>query len=299
MKKKVWALLVAAMLAAAPALAESVPEAVEVAGYVLEGDAFRAMEEGFRQAAFSGEMYSVELTDTQTLMFVTGEAEHMVPSLTVLISEPVVLVDDLDEAVAIVQSLLETMQWQQTLHPEVMAFDNERAQAHAETGLGFAVEDRAIWLWAEDGSGLVIPMYLHDGTTGEMVDGVYLLSICPVEEDSGYYALYNDPALVLSYLGHVEIRSDVSGFQQAISKWYVQTFMADGAAAGDGQRVRIVTDGGNARAEDHEEAQIVGRVVRGEEYALLSVTERGWYEIELEDGARAFISSKIGQVVTP
>lgn len=51
-------------------------------------------------------------------------------------------------------------------------------------------------------------------------------------------------------------------FQKSrMSRWYVETFMADGATAGDG--------------------------------------ERGWYEIKLVDGTRAFISSKIGEVLTP
>lgn len=308
MMKKLCILLVALLLAATPALAEE----VEVAGYVLEADAFAAMEEGFRTAAFDGEMYTVELTETQTLMFVPEETEHIVPSFTVMIREPVALVDDLDEMVAIVQSMLEMMQMQQGLHPEAMAFNNEMVQPYLETGLGFAVADRSIWLWAEDGSGMMLPIYLHDATTNALADSLYLLSICRASADSGYYALYNEAAQVVEYLSHVEIRSDASTFQQALALWYMESFVseADLAAAqaeasapeteaNVGDRVRVTTNGGNARAEGSEDAEVVQRIAQGKEYTVVSVTDQGWYEIELEDGQTAFISSKIVEVVAP
>lgn len=201
-----------------------------VAGFVMESDAYRQMEDNFRETAFAGEMTSIDLTDTQTLLIVPEAAEAaMLPSLTVLIEQPVLLADDMDTMVQTVQSVLELMQSLQEAHPEAFLFHTEMAMAHAGTGLNFAVADQSLWLWADDATGLMLPIYLYDAQTEEMVGDVMLFSIMATGADKGYYALYTAAELVVDYLTHVEVSSGRSSFQTAVIQWYIESFV-DGQA---------------------------------------------------------------------
>ncbi|MDL2319159.1 SH3 domain-containing protein [Eubacteriales bacterium OttesenSCG-928-A19] len=279
-----------------PALAAR-GEETAVSGYVMEAEAFYALEASFRERAFAGDAQSVELTETQTLMFVCEAPARMLPSLTVMIRQAVPLLESMEQMVGITQSLLETMQVLQAQHPEAFLFNEERAMAHAETGFRFAVAEEDLWLWAQDGSGVMLPFFFYDGESGAMIDGVYLLTVVIVGPQSAYYALYNGAELVLDYLMCVEVASNQSDFQRAVVQWYLGTFVdAQAEDAGLGS-LRITVKAGRVRAEGGTDAKVVGTVRQDQVYPILSVAKSGWYEIELEGGMRGFISPALCEKV--
>lgn len=299
--RKFLSLMLLLLLVPFPALGEE----TTVAGYVMAREPFYEMETSFREQTFSGETISIELTDTQTLIFTSEAAARMLPSLTVMIQQAVPLAEDVDGMVSITQSLLETMQGLQTEHPEAFLFNDAMAMEHAETGFHFAVAEPDIWLWAQDGSAVMLPIYFYDGESGALIDGVYLLTIVIVGPQSAYYALYSSAAVVLDYVMRVEIASDRSGFQLGVVQWYLANFVDqettappdDGAETEGLGSVRITVKSGFARAEGNTDADALGSVRKDEVYEIHSLSDSGWYEITLESGKQAFISPALGETV--
>lgn len=233
----------------------------------------------------------------------------MLPSLTVMIRQAAPLLESMEQMVGITQSLLETMQALQAQHPDAFLFNEEMAMAHAETGFRFAVAEEDLWLWAQDGSGVMLPIFFYDGESGAMIDGVYLLTVVIVGPQSAYYALYSGGEIVLDYLMCVEVASDRSDFQRAVVQWYLSAFVDGqeeeaGAAeatppeedAGLGS-IRVTVEAGRVRAEGNTDAKAVGIVRQDQVYPVHSVAKSGWYEIELENGMRGFISPALCEQV--
>lgn len=290
-----------ALLLCAPLAAHG--EETSVAGYVMDAALFHEMEAGFRDQVFGGEVGSIDLTDTQTLLFTQEEAARMLPSVTVMIRQAVPLVEDVDSMVLVTQSLLEHMQALQAENPDAFLFNTERAMAHVDTGFHFAVAEVEVWLWAQDGSAVMMPLFFYDGESGELIDGVYLLTVAIAGPESAYYALYSGAEQVVDYLMCVEMASDQSDFQRAVIEWYLSNFggAEDGAADADGGgdlgSLRITVDSGHAREAGEEDAARVGTVRKGEVYPIEAVAESGWYEIRLADGTQAYISPALGERV--
>lgn len=311
MRKLLLLLLTLVLVFPAVSVAE---ETTTVTGYVMERAAFYQMEEAFRTLTFEKEMHSIELTGTQTLMYIPQKTNAMVPSLTVLIQEPVGLADDVDEMVSIVQSVLDTLLYLQSGNPDAFLFNHDLAAEYEETGMSFAVAEPEVWLWADDGRSVMLPIYFYDNTNGNIIGDVYLFTITHVSESSGYCALYTDPEPVVDYLMSVEMNTASSAFQSTVIGWYLANFVEDETraqgtdtaenslgeaapvtgneteAAGGPEAVVIAVRSGNARSEGDTNAKIVGVVQKGQVYDVLSVSSKGWYEIELSSGERAYIS---------
>lgn len=274
-----------------------------VSGYVMEVEPFFELEESFREQAFPGEMLRLALTDTQTLMFTSEDTGRMLPSLTVMIKQAVSLAENVPDMSSITQSLLETMHRLQADYPDAFLFNEAMAMEHAETGFQFAVAEPDLWLWAQNGNAVMLPIFFYDGESGTLIDGVYLLSIVIAGPESAYYALYNDASIVLDYLTRVEVSSDQGDFQRAVVLWYLDTFVdpqtleqqpdseAEGEAKTGGLGSIIITvESGRARAEGNQDTKVVGAVRKDQVYKVYSISDSGWFEIQLEDGTRAFVS---------
>lgn len=262
--------------------------ATPTVGFSLPAESFVALDAAFREGAFGGELKSVALSETMTFLFVPEEEDRFMPSLTIQDAQGAQLPTDATAMVEVVQSIIQTAQFLQGEFPDEFLFSTEKMQAHADATLGFAIADPEVWLWMDNGAAVMLPFYFHiDDNT--MVDDPYLLTIAQMQDGSGQYLLYNGAEYVVDYLMCVEMVSDQSLFQQTMINWYMERFV-DGQADVSLGTVEVKVESGKVRAEGHSEADEVGIVLKGQTFSILSISEGGWYEIELADGTRGFVS---------
>ena len=319
MRRTLLCVLLSLVLCAAAPL--SFAEERAVSGFVMEVQNFAEMEQRFRERGFSGDVSSVALSYTQTFALAIEEAVRLMPDVSLQMQEAAELVEDTDQMVSAVQYLLEVALLLQENFPDVFVFNMEMAQAHAETGFGYAIAEPELWLWAANAQGVMLPIYFHDETTGELVDGVYLLNVINSANGGVYYALYNDVETVVEYLMSVELNSGSSLFQQTVIQWYIDNFVEQGTSEAEGGNApdagdisetttpesakdtdtqdyigfaKVTASGSaNVRKAGNGESEVVGAVIEGSSYKVLSIDENGWYELLLSDGATGFISPKL------
>lgn len=305
----------------------------EVSGITLDYNGFYEMEHGFRDRVFDREVSVVGLSEEENFMFIPDEVDHLLPSLVLTNEKEMTITDDIDAMVQTVGTLIQTAQALQQNFPSAFIFNQTLVEAHAENGLGYAIADQTIWLWAEDEKAVMLPIYFYDNGTGDLVDNVYLLTAVAPNNGANYYAFYNEGEIVDAYLQHVTLNPDESVFQLTVSQWLAG--QTDGAAAGeaseeenpaaateapteasfaavmdeeqlpepDGQGTyasvpnesgyigNVIVSKAKAyvRVEGKENAKTIATVRKGTEYPVLSISENGWYEIEVSEGKIGFI----------
>lgn len=316
MNMKKWlCVLLSLMLCVAASL--SFAEEQTVSGFVMEKQMFAEMVQRFRTRGFAADVNSVTLSQTQLYTLAVEAPDRLMPDVALQMSEAAEISEDVEEMTATVQYLLEIALLLQEKFPEVFVFNVDMVQAHVETGFGYAIAEPELWLWADNAQGVMLPVFFHDETTGELIDGVYLLNAVNLSEGGVYYTLYNDAETVVDYLMSVELNSGKSLFQRMVIQWYITSFVeqgiagdekvantADDGAAGEkgedaGTQAYIgfaritASDSANVRSEGNGEAAIVGAVRAGNTYKVLSVSESGWYELLLTDGTTGYVSPKL------
>lgn len=192
-----------------------------VRGFVIADDVFFEMEKGFRQNDFSGDMASLALSDTQTLVFNPKQENRLLPNLSVSLASAEVFSEDLDALSTTLGSLIETMQLLQEQFPDSFLFNDELAASH-EAGISYAISDPEIWLWPESAQAVLIPVFFYENEHGMLIDDIYLLEVLAAADGTLYYILYNDPQHVVDYIAHVTISGSNSLFQHVLALWYVE-----------------------------------------------------------------------------
>jgi hypothetical protein len=268
-----------------------------VRGFVIDNDVFFALEETFRMTDFSGEMSSVDLSETQTLVFDSKPVDRLLPTLSVTLSEADPFSEDADELASTLGSIIGVMQYLQEQFPDTFLFNDEMASEYETSGLGYLVAEPELWLWPDSAGAVFIPVCFYENARGTLVDDMYLLEVLAVEDGGLCYILYNDPQRVADYMEHVTVNADASAFQYALAFWYLKNYMLtaidieqeEGAAG----MLRVLNTLCFVREFSDSSSRIVSRVKRGEWYPVLSIAENGWYEIRLTDGSIGYISSNL------
>jgi len=289
--KRLTALFLVFLLLPAVAPAEEPAKAVQ--GFIVDNDAFFMLEERFLQKDFSGSMGSVELSETQLLVFNPEPIERLLPNLAVTLTNADPLTEDSEALATTLGSLIQAMQYLQGQYPDVFVFNNEIAAAYDEAGLSYLVAEPELWLWPETGNAVFVPVCFYESASGALIDGMYLMEVMAAEDGALCYLLYNDPEHVASYLEHVKINADDSSFQYALALWYVQNYLMNQKIAFEDDAVGavcVVNNVCHVRVSSDAASNIVARVGRGEWYPVLSVAENGWYQIRLGDGRIGYIS---------
>lgn len=201
-------------------------------GVRLSDEVFAQIEDSFFVDAFGGALSSIELNDTMTFTFVPEPTDGLLPNLFLESHDTISPSEDAEEMVAVVYSIIETAQYlqgelaanlQEEL-PGAFIFNEAKAESYAETGLGFAIADPALWLWAESGIGVMLPVYFHQQTEGALADEVYILTIMAPPGEKTYYSLYSNPAYVAEYMRHVSLDATASHFELALLVWFVENY---------------------------------------------------------------------------
>lgn len=269
----------------------------EVQGFVLPNSIFFGMDQFFRQADFSGELASVVLSETQTLIFNSKKTDHLLPNLTVTLTEAKSFTEDVDTLVSALGSLIGTMQYLQEQFPEEFLFNEELFEQYDDVGVSYAVAEPEIWLWQESARAVFIPVCFYENENGTLIDNMYLLEVVAADKGTLSYILYNDPQCVMDYMAHVTVSADGSPFQQALVFWYLQNHLLADEGSTDVAdstigMVRITNEDGFIRYSNDANSRVVKHVQQGEEYPVLSVEGNGWYKVLCEDG-KGYISSKV------
>lgn len=268
-----------------------------VQGFVIDNDAFFALEEYFRTTDFSGEMSSVELSETQALIFNPSPVDHLLPTLSVTITEADPFSEDANELAATVGSIVGVMQYLQEQFPETFLFNNEMASLYDGIGLGYLVAEPELWLWPESAGAVFVPVCFYENRRGTLIDDMYLLEVLAIEDGGLCYILYNDPQRVADYMEHVTVNADASPFQYALAFWYLKNYMLTSAdieqEQGAAGMLRVLNTLCFVREASDTGSRIVARVKRGEWYPVLTIAENGWYEIRCTDGTIGFISPNL------
>lgn len=280
-------------------IAESSEEAPQqmVSGFVIDNETFFALEERFRISEFSGTMSSVDLSETQTLVFNQEPVNRLLPTLAVTIADAEPFKEDANELASTVGSLIGVMQYLQDQFPDTFMFNNVMAEAYDGVGLGYLVAEPELWLWPESAGAVFIPVCFYENRRGTLIDDMYLLEVMAVEDGGLCYILYNDPQYVADYMEYVTVTADASAFQYALAFWYLKNYMLTATdiehEQGAAGMLRVLNTLCFVRASSDTASQIVARVKRGEWYPVLSIAENGWYEIRLTDGTIGYISSNL------
>ena len=268
-----------------------------VRGYVIENDVFFTMEENFRQADFSGEMGSVDLSETQTLLFNPTPVDRLLPALSVTITDADPFSEDADALAATLGSLIGVMQYLQEQFPDSFLFNEEMAAPYEDAGISYLVAEPEIWLWPSSAGAVLMPVCFYENRRGTLIDDMYLMEVMAVEDGGLCYILYNDPQHVADYIEHVTITADDSAFQYALAFWYLKNYMLSSTdieqEEGALGMLRVTNTLCFVRASSDTGSRIVARVRRGEWYPVLSEAENGWLEIRLTDGTVGFISPNL------
>ena len=279
--------------------------AEDLYGFVIDEDVFYAMEMAFSQGDFTGKMNSVDLSETQTLVFDPTQTERLMPNLAVTVAEAEAFTADAEAVAATLGSLIETMQYLQDRFPETFFFNNEMVSPYSEDGLSYLVAETDIWLWPESLGAVLIPVCFYENKGGMLIDGIYLLEVKAPEENTLCYILYNDPRHVADYMMHVTINSEGSPFQRALAYWFVQNYYSetyDEAAhvvMEDSIGMVLVTvNNCNIREQSNTDSRVVARASRDDEYPVLSIADNGWYQIRYADGMAGYISPTLVEFST-
>jgi len=278
---------------------EPVEEAAQqmVRGFVIENDVFFALEESFRMADFSGMMSSVELSETQTLVFNPEPVDRLLPALSVTLMDADPFTEDADALAATLGSLIGVMQFLQEQFPDSFLFNEEMAALYADSGLSYLVAEPELWLWPASAGAVFVPVCFYENRRGTLIDDMYLLEILAAEDGALCYILYNDPQRVADYMEFVTVTADDSAFQYALAFWYLKNYMLTAVdiehEEGALGMLRVQNALCFVRASSDTASRIVARVRRGEWYPVLSMAENGWYEIRLTDGEIGFISPNL------
>lgn len=286
-----------------------------VSGFVLNTDVFYTLESELRQAALDRPLKSANLTDTITLFFDGEISDHLLPNLALIDTQTTSLAEDVPSMVEMVQGIVTTLQTLQASFPDAFLFNTEMVAPYIETGVSVMVGGAEIWLWAQNGLAVMLPLYFASEENGAMLDNPYLLTLVTTNDNGSYYTLYNDPNLLMQYVAQVEFSSEGSDFQHQFVVWYLSVHMN-----GSGDETKPATTGNlqeenmqdkpeegkylgtvtvkapssaNVRAAADTGSDVVEVVKNGHRYNVLSIAENGWYEIELRDGRTGFIAPSL------
>lgn len=299
MKKNILCLaLTCALLCGAAAIAEEMP------GVTLENETYLPLEDDFRTLAFDKTLIAATLSDSLAIIFDETADERFLPNLSLSYTADFPTITGEEGMLSFVIELVQAMNLIQDVRPDTPAINRALTAEHEASGLGIVLGEESLWLWAENGKAVMLPLYFYNETTGQMIDGLYLLSILQSGEASGWVNLYNDPAILMSYLGHVEVNSEQSDFQRAMIAWYLVTHHAaaptpaqaaqPSVADGSGYlgTVFITAKNGSAhvREDSNEQSTSIWVVLHDQRYFVTGIAENGWYQIEHRDGRTGYIS---------
>jgi hypothetical protein len=272
--------------------------------FALSAQEFHTLAQSFYDGVFQGDLKSVQLSDTQTFLFSPARVNRLLTNFSVHIQAPFDIPQDMETMVQTVQSAIETAQLIQETFPDVFLFDQERAAGYAEEGLGFLLGEADLWLWAEDGRAVFLPMAFYNETTGALADGFYLIFLSKPSDAEAYFVMYHSPDYVVEYMRHMRLNTENSDFQKAMILWYMAKFEAPQEAetpnAGDeasrrwlGTVTVSAKNSANVREDSSADSELVYIARHGQSYRVLSIAENGWFEIQLPDGKTGFISPQL------
>lgn len=308
--------------------------ALALSGYVLEDEALDTLESGLREAYFSGEMQSIELSEAQSLLFDGREVDRLLPNMWFVLGGSPDFEEDATFLSDMIGSIIASAQTLQEQFPDAFLFHTALAEAHEAAGLRYAVAETDLWLWAESMGVMLAPFFLYEESTGALVGDPYLIQVAIEALEEGHalhYIVYNDPEAVLRYLEHVEVDGAAGVFHAGLASWYVSTqaqpgeidqlLQAQPSPAPEGQpgasidepdvpqagpapvpigKAGIIVKSANIRATPSEDARVVAYAHAEEVYPVLSVDKAsGWYELLLETGETGFISPKLVEMLLP
>jgi hypothetical protein len=261
--------------------------------FTIADELFYALEDSFFQPTFIGNMKTVDLSESETLVFNSSrEQDRLLPNLYITMSLEEPFEVNMEMIKAMVVRILGVTDYLQEAFPEEPLFNVKMMEDRAKSGLGYMVAEPDIWLLPESCSAVMIPVCFFDNESGNLVDDIYLLEVVATEEGALRYALYNNLKYVGKYIENVKISSDGSPFQAVLVQWYLQNYleiMWEEIMIGT---VCVVTAVGYVGEKDNINARVVARVWQGEEYPALTETENGWYLIRYAYKVFGFISPK-------